>query len=401
MNRRLPRFVVLGSYGRAWHYTCHGSLRGQRLILKDLIMTRTLLLSTLLATTLALGVTACKDKDAASVEDRTASEAPVSSSRDRIRIVGSSTVYPFSTTVAEYYGRTPGAKTPIVESTGTGGGLKLFCAGIGAEHPDMTNASRGIKKSEIDNCVANGIDDIIEVKLGYDGIVLANASGNPVTEISLMQLFLALAKDVPDGNGGFIPNPYTTWSDVDPSLSSKRIEVLGPPPTSGTRDAFVELAMEGGCKKFPAIAALKDADGDAYKARCHAIREDGAFVEAGENDNLIVQKLKANPDAYGIFGYGFLDQNSGAVQGAKVDGVMPTFEDISSGAYPVSRSMYFYVKKDHIGVIPGIEEFLAEFMSERAISDTGYLADKGLIPMREEERKARVASVLALETIAH
>ncbi len=307
--------------------------------------------------------------------------------RDQIRIVGSSTVFPFSTAVAEEFGKTTGHKTPVVESTGSGGGLKLFCAGVGIAHPDIANASRRIKSSEVERCAENGVTDITEVKIGFDGIVLANAKSAERFSITLRQLFLALAKDVP-ADGGMVPNPNQTWSDIDPSLPAERIEVLGPPPTSGTRDAFVELAMEGGCKTFPDIEALKKQDRNAHKVVCHSIREDGAFVEAGENDNLIVQKLEANPSALGVFGYSFLDQNRDKVRGSTIDGVEPDFDTIADGDYPVSRSMFFYVKRAHVGVIPGIVEFIETFTDEEAWGPYGYLADKGLIPLPDEDREA-------------
>ena len=306
--------------------------------------------------------------------------------RDRINFVGSSTVYPFTTAVAETFGKTTKFKTPVVESTGSGGGLKLFCAGVGVEHPDMTNASRRIKTSEVETCARNGVAEIIEVKVGYDGIVLANAKASPPMKISRKNLFLALAKDVPQGEGKLVPNPHETWSDVDPSLPATRIEVLGPPPTSGTRDAFVELAMEGGCKKFDWIKAMKKTDKKRYKAICHGIREDGAFIEAGENDNLIVQKLVENPKAHGVFGFSFLDQNANLLQGGVMDGVAPTFDNIADASYPVSRPLYVYVKKAHVGKIPGMEAFLAEYTSEKAWGPDGYLTDKGLIPMPDRER---------------
>ena len=307
--------------------------------------------------------------------------------RDQIRIVGSSTVFPFAAVVAEEFGKTTDNKTPVVESTGSGGGLKLFCAGVGVDHPDITNASRRIKSSEVDRCAENGVTDITEVKFGFDGIVLANSKAIEPFSITLQQLFLALAKDVPS-DGGMVANPNQTWADVDASLPAVEIEVLGPPPTSGTRDAFVELAMEGGCKTFPDIKALKNQDKIAYKVLCHSIREDGAFVEAGENDNLIVQKLKANPSALGIFGYSFLDQNRDKVQGSTINGIAPDFDTIADGSYPVSRSMYFYVKKAHVGVIPGIEEYIATFTDEDAWGPYGYLADKGLIPLPDADREA-------------
>ena len=326
----------------------------------------------------------------------TAGLAHAQATRDYISIVGSSTVYPFSTVVAEQFGRSTDFKTPKIESTGSGGGLKLFCAGVGVEHPDITNSSRAIKESEIKDCAGNGVAEIVEVKIGYDGIVLANSNTKDPYALSRQDIFLALAKDVPDPAGGesLIANPYETWQDINPELPAVRIEVLGPPPTSGTRDAFVELAMEGGCKSFDWIAAVKDMDKDRFKSICHTIREDGRFIEAGENDNLIVQKLQANPDALGIFGFSFLDQNSDVVQGSFVDGVEPSFEEISAGAYPVSRPLYFYVKKAHVGAIPGMKEFLAEYTSERAMGEEGYLADRGLIPLPADEyATARAAGV--------
>ena len=319
--------------------------------------------------------------------------------RDQIRIVGSSTVFPFAAVVAEEFGKTTDNKTPVVESTGSGGGLKLFCAGVGVDHPDITNASRRIKLSEVDRCAENGVTDITEVKFGFDGIVLANSKAIEPFSITLQQLFLALAKDVPS-DGGMVANPNQTWADVDASLPAVKIEVLGPPPTSGTRDAFVELAMEGGCETFPDIKALKKQDKKAYKILCHSIREDGAFVEAGENDNLIVQKLKANPSALGIFGYSFLDQNRDKVQGSTINGIEPDFDTIADGSYPVSRSMYFYVKKAHVGVIPGIEEYIATFTDEDAWGPYGYLADKGLIPLPDADREAMRAQATAFAQLS-
>ena len=321
--------------------------------------------------------------------------------RDYISIVGSSTVYPFATVVAEQFGKTTSFKTPKIESTGSGGGLKLFCAGVGVEHPDVTNASRRIKESEVEKCAGNGVNDIVEVKVGYDGIVFANSRKAAPVSITREQIFLALAKEVPDPNGGetLVPNPYMKWSDVDSSLPGAGIEVLGPPPTSGTRDAFAELALEGGCKKIGWIEAMKKKDKKRYKAICHTVREDGAYVEAGENDNLIVQKLDANPAAFGVFGYSFLDQNSDRIQGAVVDGVAPTFENIADQSYPVSRPLYFYVKKAHVGSIPGMKEYLAEFTSEKAWGPEGYLADKGMIPMPAAERKEFGANVMNLSNL--
>ena len=319
--------------------------------------------------------------------------------RDQIRVVGSSTVYPFATVVAEQFGKISQFKTPVIESTGSGGGLKLFCSGVGVEHPDITNASRRIKDSEFGKCTDNGIT-ITEVKIGFDGIVLANSKEGAEFYLTTRDIFLALAKEIPDGNGGLIENPHTNWSDVNPQLPDLRIEVLGPPPTSGTRDAFVELAMEAGAKTFPELKALRKEDKKAFKAIAHSVREDGAFVEAGENDNLIVQKLTANPNALGIFGFSFLDQNSDRLKGSIVDGNAPTFDNIAGGAYPISRSLFFYVKQEHVGTVPGIEEFLAEFTSEGAWGPDGYLIDKGLIPLPDADREAIRGSATTLAPLA-
>ncbi len=321
--------------------------------------------------------------------------------RDYIQIVGSSTVYPFATVVAEQFGRSTKYKTPKVESTGSGGGLKLFCNGVGMKHPDITNSSRAIKPSEIERCAKNGVTDIVEVKIGYDGIVLANARSARPFQLTLKDVYLALAKEVPNPNGseGFIRNPYVKWSDIRSNLPKTRIEVLGPPPTSGTRDAFVELAMEGGAKSFEWVAALKKANKSAFKSKAHTLREDGHYIEAGENDNLIVQKLEANPSAIGIFGFSFLDQNADVIKGAQVDGVFPEFDSISDGSYPVSRSLYFYVKKAHMPYVKGLKNFLVEFVSEGAMGEDGYLADRGLIPMPADEYQEIVDRVEKLTTL--
>ncbi len=320
--------------------------------------------------------------------------------RDYVYVVGSSTVYPFATVVAERFGRGSEFKTPKIESTGSGGGLKLFCDGVGVDYPDVANSSRAIKSSEVATCASNGVTEIIEVRIGYDGIVLANAIDAPTLRLSRADIFMALAKEVPgESDGELVPNPYRTWADVNPQLPASRIEVLGPPPTSGTRDAFVELAMEGGCKSVSWIAELKNSDKNRYKAICHTVREDGAFVEAGENDNLIVQKLQANPNAFGIFGFSFLDQNMEKVKGAFVDGVGPTFDAIADGEYPVSRPLYFYAKKAHVDVIPGLRGYLREFTSERAWGEEGYLSERGLIPMPDAERREVAAAVRELRPL--
>ncbi len=330
-----------------------------------------------------------------------AATSATAASRDYISIVGSSTVYPFATVVAETFGKSTRFKTPKIESTGSGGGLKLFCAGIGVEHPDIANASRRIKKSEYEKCRKNGVSEIVEIKIGYDGIVIANTKKSGRFDLTRKDLFLALAKQVPDPRGGekLVENPYKSWKDVNPNLPATRIEVLGPPPTSGTRDAFTELAMEGGCKKIGWIKAIKKTDKRAYKSICHTMREDGAYIEAGENDNLIVQKLEANPNALGIFGFSFLDQNNDKVQGALIDGVAPEFEAIAEGKYPVSRPLFFYVKRAHLGKIPGIAEYLAEFSSEKSWGDEGYLTDRGLIPMPSAERRKFATDAKELKSL--
>jgi phosphate transport system substrate-binding protein len=312
--------------------------------------------------------------------------AGAQSARDYISIVGSSTVYPFATVVAEQFGKTTPFKTPKIESTGSGGGLKLFCSGVGVEHPDITNASRRIKASEVDTCKKNGVNDVVEIKIGYDGIVVANSKKSAPLKLTRKDLYLALAKDVPDPGGAekLVPNPYNTWKDVNADLPDVKIEVLGPPPTSGTRDAFLELVMEEGADAYPFVKAM---DKNGFKAAAHTIREDGGYVEAGENDNLIVQKLEANPNALGIFGFSFLDQNTDKIQGSFIEGVQPTFDAIASGDYSVSRPLFFYVKKAHAEVIPGIKEYVGEFTSEKAWGPDGYLAEKGMIPMPDQERK--------------
>lgn len=355
----------------------------------------------------------------------TACQISTAAARDSISIVGSSTVYPFATVVAERFGKASRFASPKVESTGSGGGLKLFCKGVGEQTPDITNSSRRIKKSEYDQCQENGVKDIVEVLIGFDGIVLANAKGAEPFDLSTKDIYLALAKHVPGPNGKLIENPYKTWREVNPSLPATKIEVLGPPPTSGTRDAFAELALEGGALKIDdldklhgmkadqkaeieamisklgiegawAAAVKKQGAGasgkDVVKIIGRSVREDGAYIEAGENDNLIVNKLRANPNALGIFGFSFLDQNADTVQGSIIDGIAPTFEAIAGGEYAVSRPLYFYVKKAHIGTIPGIAEFINAFVSEDAIGEDGYLIDKGLIPLDEDKYEEMATS---------
>ncbi len=308
---------------------------------------------------------------------------------EQIKIVGSSTVFPFSTAVAEEFGRKTKYKTPIVESTGSGGGMKLFCSGNGKQHPDITNASRRIKSKEFKKCSDAGIK-IVEIKVGYDGIVLANSKKANIVKLSTRDIYMALAEKVPANEDGseLQENPYQTWKDINPNLPDVKIEVLGPPPTSGTRDAFVELAMDAGAKTFPALKELRGsskAGKNEFKKIARTIREDGAFIEAGENDNLIIQKLDQNPNAIGIFGFSFLDQNTDKIQGSIVNGAKPTFDNILVGDYPISRSLFFYVKKNHIRMKPSITEFVREFTSDSAMGPYGYLIEKGLIPLSDEE----------------
>lgn len=310
-----------------------------------------------------------------------------------LRIVGSSTVYPFTTAVAENFRRKyPAAAAPIVESTGTGGGIKLFCGGVGTQHPDIANASRRIKKSEVELCAANGVKEIVEVQVGLDGIAIAQAKSDADMDVTPAQIFLALAATKPDGS----KNTVTTWNQIDPKLPNRKIEVLGPPPTSGTRDAFNELVMEAGCSSFANLKALKDTNEDEYKTRCTKLREDGVYVEAGENDNLIVQKLVANPTALGVFGYSYLEENLDKIEGVKMNGVAPEYDAIASGTYPASRPLYIYVKGEHARAKPALGVFLSEYVSEAAWGPEGYLKSRGLIASPDAVRTANAAATTAM-----
>jgi phosphate transport system substrate-binding protein len=304
--------------------------------------------------------------------------------RDQIRIVGSSTVYPFATAAAEEFGKSTQKKTPLIESTGTGGGFKLFCSGAGDDTPDISNASRAIKPTETELCAKNGVKDITEIKIGFDGIVIANAKNAPHYNLTKAQIFQALAKQLPDASGKLAANPHQKWSDIDPKLPAVKIEVYGPPPTSGTRDAFTEMVLEKSCTDQPAFKAAWP-DDDARKKSCQLIREDGAYIEAGENDNLIVQKLENDAGALGIFGYSFLEQNAGKIQGSSVDGVVPAFKTIADGTYGISRPLFVYIKNQHLGSVDGISAFVQELVSDKAAGAEGYLAEKGLIPLPAEE----------------
>lgn len=317
-------------------------------------------------------------------------------SRKQVWVVGSSTLYPFIAAAAEQYGRVEGNTTPIVEATGTGGGIKLFCAGVGLKHPDIANASRPMKDKERDLCKQNGVTRITEFAVGFDGIVLANLKSSTRYNLTPAQLFLALAKVLPDAEGKLVPNTYQRWSEIDPKLPDTKIEVYGPPPTSGTRDAFVEIVMEHECKGFPAFEKAF-ADEGQRKEQCKLLREDGAFVDAGENDNIIVQKLKYNPKALGLFGYSFLEQNADSLQGSMISGVEPSFDNIAAGEYAISRSLFIYIKQQNIEEMPSIVPFVKEVLSERASGQEGYLAYKGLIPLPASSQKLNIERITALE----
>jgi len=328
--------------------------------------------------------------------------ANAQSGRDSISIVGSSTVYPFTTTVAENFGRQGKFKTPKVESTGTGGGVKLFCNGVGPQYPDMVNASRRMKPAEFADCQQKGVKEIVEIKIGYDGLTIAESKQGKLSALTRKDVYLALAKQVPNpaNTNELIPNPYKTWKDVNPSLPAVKIEVLGPPPTSGTRDSFVELFMESGCSNYPWIKGVKDLDEKRFKRICDTIREDGAYVEAGENDNLIVQKIEAKPDVLGIFGFSFLEENADKIKGLAIDGVVPTFETIASTKYVTSRPLFVYVKKAHIGTIPGMKEFMEEYVSDKAAGEEGYLSNRGLVPLSKSELAKTKADVKSLKNFS-
>ena len=297
--------------------------------------------------------------------------------RDQLMIVGSSTVFPYTQAVAEQYTQMSGNPAPVVESTGTGGGFKVFCGGIGLNFADITGASRAIKDSEVELCNQNGVTDVKEVLIGYDGLSIASAIGGIEIELTKQHIFQALASEVVV-DGAIVANPYKSWNEIDASLPELPITVFGPPPTSGTRDAFVELVMHEGCAAFPEIVALAD---DRKKEVCDRMRQDGPFIEAGENDNLIVQRLLADNNTLGIFGYSFLYENTDTLKGISVDGVFPTPETIADASYSVSRPLYIYIKNAHLNIIPGMNEFVEEYLSDAAIGPDGYLLERGLIPI--------------------
>ncbi len=312
---------------------------------------------------------------------------PTAHARGQIKVVGSSTVFPYAQAAAEAYAKKNRARAPVVESTGTGGGIKAFCGGVGAQHPDIATASRRMKKSEFDLCARNGTGSITEAFIGYDGLTLAHSrrTQGGVWNLSKGQIFLALASEVPLSDGRFAPNPYRTWNQIDRRLPAAPIRVFGPPPTSGTRDAFVELVMVVGCKSLAPMSAaaqrMPPADFDKLvKARCERMRQDGPFIEAGENDNIIVQRLQADPVALGVFGYSFLYENSDRMTPVLIDGVAPSEGTIASGAYKIARPLYIYIKNAHRRVIPGLDAFAREFVSTDSIGLGGYNEEHGLTP---------------------
>jgi len=316
--------------------------------------------------------------------------ALTANARDQIRIVGSSTVYPFSSAVAEELGATTNFKTPVVESTGSGGGMKLFCAGMGMETPDFTNASRRMKTKEFDLCVKNGVTDITEAVIGFDGIAFAQAKSNGAFKVSKKQLLLAVAAEVPSKDGkSLVKNPYKRWNQIDASLPNREIIIYGPPKSSGTRDAFEDMIMKGQTKKMAVYTNLYKKDKKKYKAykKYHKVRTDGVYVPSGENDNLIVQKLTKNKSSFGIFGYSFLAENSDKISGAKINGVLPTPDNISNGSYPISRSLFFYIKNGHSKSVKSMDKYVSMFLNDEMIGSDGILGEIGLIALPDSERQ--------------
>lgn len=351
-------------------------------------------------------------------------------SRDSIRIVGSSTVFPFTTAVSENYGSTSGFRTPVVEATGTGGGMNLFCAGVGLRHPDITGASRRMLPTELDLCRRNGVTSITEIMIGFDGIVVTRGAGTPALDFERSELFLALAATIPmpvDDSGeavfsadgemlpgrdfndvaayscdAFIPNPHRLWSDIANDLPADRIEVIGPPPTSGTRDSWIELGIQPGARQIECLDALRGSDRGRFEEVSSRLREDGPWIDGGENDNVIVQTIANSSTAVGVFGYSYLEQNSDRLVAATIEGVEPEYDDISEGVYPIARSMFMYVKNQHVAAVPGIAEWIEELTSEDAFGPFGYLADRGLVALpeaRREEVREHARSLTPLTSI--
>ena len=349
---------------------------------------------------LSLVIAACGRTDLSKLEvgDRIVTPSITGVDAEKIKIVGSSTVSPFATAVAEQFGAVTEWPTPVVETTGTGGGFKAFCLGTGPSQPSISNASRPIKDSERALCAANGVNNPAEIRIGYDGIVIANSKAGPDFDITKAELYRALAKDLPDGQGGFVPNPYKSWKEVAPSLPDEPILVFGPPPTSGTRDAFVELGMEHGALSDPQMSALHQQDETTFLQRAHTIRTDGAWIDFGENDAAVVQALTKTPTAIGILGFSFLEQNADRVKAGLLAGVTPDFEHIKDGDYGLSRMLFIYVKRENLGSVPGIADFVEEFVSDGAMGVDGYLLDKGLIPLTDEDRVEEQARAAELKT---
>ncbi|MHC8491293.1 substrate-binding domain-containing protein [Thalassospira sp. SM2505] len=319
------------------------------------------------------------------------SAVSVAQARDQVRIVGSSTIFPLTTKVAEYFAKTTGQPAPVVESTGSGGGFKLFCGGIGEQYPDIVDASRPISGSETAICAANSVRNISEIKIGYDGIVLLGSREAPTMELTARQLYLALARTIPV-NGASVPNPNVKWSDVDPSLPDLKIRVYGPPPTSGTRDLMGQLLLDKGCSTFADIASLESSDPDSFRLLCRTIREDGAYIEAGENDRLVISKLEKDPTSFGVMGFNNLERNRDKLQGITINGIGPDYETILDGSYPGSRALYLYVKDDHEQLVRSLNAFITTYVSETVIGAEGLLVDNGLVPLTDEERLETMAA---------
>lgn len=321
--------------------------------------------------------------------------------RNRVAVVGSSTLFPFSAAAAEQFSARGRFKTPRIESTGTGGGFSIFCRGVGLGLPDIANASRKIKKSEYEACVKSGVTEITEIKIGYDGIVIASAKGSKSVPLTKYEVYQALAKELyAPAQGKFIPNPNMRWSQINPALPDTKIDVMGPPPTSGTRDAFVELVMDKGAEGQTEMLTLKAKDNKEFKKRASTLREDGAWKDSGENDNLIVQALSRSPEQFGVFGFSSFEENLDRLQASTLNGVEPSAEAIISGDYAASRSLYFYVKKAHVGVVPGLQEFAVELMSEQAAGLRGYLRGRGMIPLNPEGRAANAQIARLMTSMA-
>lgn len=318
--------------------------------------------------------------------------------RDYVWASGSSTVFPFASRVAENYTRKSGKKAPKIESVGTGGGIKAFCGGVGAGFPDIANASRPMKKSEFDICASKGVKDIIEIKVGFDGIVIAGDKDGADYAFKVEHLHQALSKTVLRG-GKWVANPYMTWDQIGPGLPGNRIVVYGPPPSSGTRDAFVELAIEAGARRYPTIDAIRSDNEATFKARVDPLRTDGGWIDAGENDNALVQTVTKTPGSLAVFGYSYLEENMDKIKAASVGGIKPTAGAIADGSYPLSRSLYIYVKKSQLAVTPGLKEFVAEFTSDAATGKGGYLQSRGLIPLPAGQHAAQAANAAAAKTM--